>query len=640
MKAFEESKWIWLSGDEEIDSYAEFIDKIEYFGEKVTLNLSADTDYVIFVNGNYVASNQYGDFEHYKIYDTVDITDHLKVGKNLLTFLVYHNGSPTSRYRPYAAGLIYEAVSSGKVICASSAKTLSRKEPHYVSGRRLMITCQLGYSFSYDSTAKDDIPYLPSRVVDKSCCFFPRPIKKQRVLSEVTPSSMKKLGEGHYLIDLGREVVGLPSLRLNSSTEQNIRVAWGEHLEDGGVRITVGGRNFYYEYRARAGENAFSEFMLRIGCRYIETFAERDFELVYAGVMPEIYEVDEAPVEIDGELDRRIYELSVNTLKLSMMEHYVDCPWREQALYVFDSRNQMLFGYYAFKDGNCDYVKSNLKLIAEDRRDDGLLSICYPCGVDLCIPSFSIYYGLSVNEYLHFSGDVDFVKSVLPKIEGILDDVLAHRCRGLIERYEGENYWNFYDWSAYLEGNHGGSDEAVPDLMLNCLTILSLIKYRECCETVGVGYKYGGVIEELREKVKGEFLTDDGVFTMLRGKKQYTALGNAMAILSGTVRGEEADALAERLIDGSLSECSLSMKELLYEALLSVDERKYAPVILEEVRKNYKIMLDYGADTTWETIDGAAAFDNAGSLCHGWTAVPIYVYHRLGIAKYKNWERK
>jgi hypothetical protein len=71
------------------------------------------------------------------------------------------------------------------------------------------------------------------------------------------------------------------------------------------------------------------------------------------------------------------------------------------------------------------------------------------------------------------------------------------------------------------------------------------------------------------------------------------------------------------------------MKALEYDALLSVDEKKYAPLILEQIRKDYKVMLDYGSDTTWETIDGASAFEDAGSLCHGWTAIPIWIFNRL-----------
>ena len=70
----------------------------------------------------------------------------------------------------------------------------------------------------------------------------------------------------------------------------------------------------------------------------------------------------------------------------------MDTPWREQCLYVYDLRNQALCGYHAFENGNADYVRANLKLISQDRREDGLLAICYPCGMDLTIPSFSLYY--------------------------------------------------------------------------------------------------------------------------------------------------------------------------------------------------------------------------------------------------------
>jgi len=41
-------------------------------------------------------------------------------------------------------------------------------------------------------------------------------------------------------------------------------------------------------------------------------------------------------------------------------------------------------------------------------------------------------------------------------------------------------------------------------------------------------------------------------------------------------------------------------------------------------------MLDRGATTFWETIKGADDFGGAGSLCHGWSALPIYYYEILG----------
>ena len=44
-------------------------------------------------------------------------------------------------------------------------------------------------------------------------------------------------------------------------------------------------------------------------------------------------------------------------------------------------------------------------------------------------------------------------------------------------------------------------------------------------------------------------------------------------------------------------------------------------------------MLFSGATSFWETAAGADDFGKAGSLCHGWSAIPIYFYYRylLGI---------
>ena len=179
MKAFEKSKWIWLADGSICDQYVEFVDAISYSGEgSVFINLSCDTDYTLYVNGTYVASNQYGDFEHYKVYDTVELTEHLTVGENKLDILAYYSGVSSSRYRAAAAGLIYEVVIGDEVLAFSSEKVVSRQSPAYENGKMLLVSSQLGMSFGYDATKETDGGYAPSVCVDKECEFFVRPIKK------------------------------------------------------------------------------------------------------------------------------------------------------------------------------------------------------------------------------------------------------------------------------------------------------------------------------------------------------------------------------------------------------------------------------------------------------------------------------
>ena len=74
---------------------------------------------------------------------------------------------------------------------------------------------------------------------------------------------------------------------------------------------------------------------------------------------------------------------------------------------------------------------------------------------------------------------------------------------------------------------------------------------------------------------------------------------------------------------------SLSMRCFLSDALIAVDKKRYTPIILEQIEKLYVPMLEFGSTTVWETEIGQSDFDNAGSLCHGWSAIPIYYYHTL-----------
>ena len=104
MGPFKKGKWIYANCEVCEDQYTEYIQALDKANEKTLLYISCDTDYTLFINGNYVASNQYGDFEHYKIYDTIDVTSFLNGESNTAKFIVYYCGVNTSRYRHGAAG--------------------------------------------------------------------------------------------------------------------------------------------------------------------------------------------------------------------------------------------------------------------------------------------------------------------------------------------------------------------------------------------------------------------------------------------------------------------------------------------------------------------------------------------------------
>jgi len=358
---FKEAKWIWYDTVGTQNSYGEFYG--EFYADSAVCKISCDGDYTLFINGEYASSNQYGDFEHYKSVDEIDITPYLKSGKNILAILVWHFGKDVQRYKRYSPGVICEILSGDVVVFATNKKTMCRKSQAYVSSFGRELSPQLGFSYKYDST-KEDLwtqgqvnSFKSACLADKKCNFVPRPNKKLR-LGDFVSATLVSQSQNRYVYDLGREYVGLLSFEICTDTVTLINISYGECLENGQVKRKIVNRDFSIDYISAKGKNSYTNYMLRFACRYLEINSEGDVAINKIGLIPQYYPVKERDFEFLSGDEYEIYKACLNTLKLCMMEHYVDCPWREQCLYAFDSRNQMLSGYSAFENGNFDYAKA------------------------------------------------------------------------------------------------------------------------------------------------------------------------------------------------------------------------------------------------------------------------------------------
>ncbi len=156
-----------------------------------------------------------------------------------------------------------------------------------------------------------------------------------------------------------------------------------------------------------------------------------------------------------------------------MHEHYEDCPWREQALYAMDSRNQMLFGYYAF--GEYEFARASLYLMSQGQREkDGLLDICFPTDNKLTIPSFSLMYFIEMREYIVYSGDTSLAEECYHVLTGLAKAFLSRiDSTGLCPSFYSDDgdYWGFYEWSETLDGVFGETKKRYECPLNACLSI-------------------------------------------------------------------------------------------------------------------------------------------------------------------------
>ena len=234
-----------------------------------------------------------------------------------------------------------------------------------------------------------------------------------------------------------------------------------------------------------------------------------------------------------------------------------------------------------------------------------------------------------MKEYVEYSGDTSLALELFDKMQENLDTICKNYSNGVMYSFEKSGYWNFYDWTQYMAGDVWGVDESKPDCMLSLLVLMALECFQVICKKCKKKFPYKKVMKQLRKGIRKTFWNKEkGLYSLYQGGDEWTELINSFAVLHGLVKTKEAKAIAEKLVNEELCSTSLSMKCFVYDSLLKVDEKKYLPFVFGQIEKNYTMMMEAGATATWETIKGASDFDNAGSLCHGWTAIPIYYFHK------------
>ena len=663
---FSGAKWLWTEKECK-NQYVEILQRfdIDNAPEIAVLAVSADNEYAAYINGSFAGGGQYDDFPMHKSYNVHQVAGLLRKGENELLIRAYHQGENSFQYITGPAGVIF-ALDAGDLRVVSDETALAREYALYESGDMEKVSPQLGYTFHCDGTRPGE-NWEKVRIVAEreGTALYERPIKQlvageavceREVFSGVyalrggdTPARMLQaafIATGSDMtgadgvvrvFDLGRETAGLVHIEAECAAASLILVGYGEHLDDMRVRSAVGPRNFGFSYRAPAGRSEFTHIFRRIACRYLQVFAPAGIEIKRCTLIPVDYPVDERGA-FDGcdTLMNRMYDISRRTLRLCMHEHYEDSPWREQGLYAMDSRNQALCGYTAF--GESDFPLACLKLMAESIRPDGLMEICSPARDRITIPSFSLGWVISLRDFALYTGRTADAYALMPAAQAMLGFFRDHTgADGLAATPTEPCYWNFYEWAPGLDDgweygrawdNRDGSRRDAPinlffALALGCAADVAHWAGDEKTAAVLMVEKAALIANINRyfwDEAEGLYRS----YTVV--KPHYCELVQALALLAGAAVDDRAAALRRAIVekDERLIPATLSYRLFVYEALLADDATRAAAV--EDAWQLWGMMTLSGATSYWETIEGADAFSKAGSLCHGWSAVPAWLW--------------
>lgn len=679
--------WIWTTDSAEaVNAYAEFRQDFSSGSGPIILKLSVTDEYAVFVNGEFVACGQYDDYPKLKCYDTLDLRDFCRNENNTLLIKVYCQGSDSAQCIADTPKLWYQLETEYDIL-ESSSETLCRSINAYDQGECEILSPQLSFTFHYDARQENTLPWQQAVVLDCKPELYPRPIKKLTVHPPM-PSKLRNQGvflsdpaclptpadriytdltaprypwdmirytpparthkvyadpplplpgkytvepqtgyDGTYVIvDLGRELAGFVHLELDAAPGTVFDIAYGEHLEDGRVRAKINNRHFAFSYTASTGRQSFTHWYKRFAGRYLELHArtKEAFTLYNLTLQEQEYPLTTLPRPscLTDPLTQRIYDVSVDTLKLCMHEHYEDCPWREQAMYAMDSRNQALAGFYAF--GEYDYPKACWQLYEPGLRSDGMFPLTVPSANPKTIPSFNLAWVIACGEWVRYSGEGSTIFTAT--MEKVLDAFSERLDDGILTTFDSPQYWNYFEWADGLSGNNGKADAIQKSAALTLFYYAALQAY----DRITPSGRYALQAEAVRNHFHATFWDDNAsAYRTFSDNQHFTELVQALALWCELVPESSAPGLRRTLADPQNGWVKTTLSHYIYKIDALMQEPDiYYPVIHQQILDQWGQMLFSGATTFWETMDGGDGFSKAGSLCHGWSAIPVYFWHK------------
>ena len=332
--------------------------------EQVNINVTALGFYKIFVNGQEITKTRLAPYvtnpNEMLVYDSYEISEHLRVGKNTLGFILgngfqnnfggfiwmFHE-APFRSAPKLAFSLEYEIDGELAVIEADD-KVLCHPSPLVWDDFRLGVRYDAGLEIAgWADPEFDDSVWMPALIA--------LPHEGERVLSDITPIRVRKerkpvniWREGDaFIYDFGINDTGITRLAIEGERGRKITLLHGEVLIDGKFdqenilftktnKKAIGMPAFTQrvEYILRGeGKESFTPDFTYFGFRYVKVLGITESEATPELLTYLVASTDLAPrgeFSTENEAINTLEEMS-RRATISNFQHYpLDCPHREK----------------------------------------------------------------------------------------------------------------------------------------------------------------------------------------------------------------------------------------------------------------------------------------------------------------------
>jgi hypothetical protein len=327
----------------------------------------------------------------------------------------------------------------------------------------------------------------------------------------------------------------------------------------------------------------------------------------------------------DPEINR-IWDVAAYTFHLNTREFFIDGIKRDRWVWSGDAYQSYLMNYYLFFD-SATVTRTLWALRGKDPVTSHINTIM----------DYSFYWFLGIYDYYKFTGDVNFIRTIYPRMVSLMDWIASRRDQdGWLQGLPGD--WLFIDWADGLSKRGELSFEQL--LFVRSLETMAL-----CADLVNdssSAQNYRARAAGLQKKLFADFWdARRQAFVHSNETKNITRYTNIFAIFFGYLDSTQQQAVkAHVLLNDSIQKITTPYMQFYeLEALCAMGEQTQ---VLKKMKDYWGGMLANGATSFWEKYDpqekGAQHYSMYGrpfgrSLCHAWGASPIYLLGKyyLGV---------
>nr|WP_318280811.1 family 78 glycoside hydrolase catalytic domain [Paenibacillus bovis] len=463
----------------------------------------------------------------------------------------------------------------------------------------------------------------------------------QAIATAATPAIVPKYEDydTQFIVDFGKEYSGFLEFEIEAAAGTVVDFYGFEYM-NGDYRQEMYRMDNTLRYVTRNGYQKYISNVRR-GLRYVMVTVRNmnsPVKIHRLRMIQSNYPVSEIGQFVSSDpLLNDIWEISRHTTKLCMEDTFVDCPTFEQTYWVGDSRNEALINYYLF--GSLDIVKRCLKLVPPSKEVTPLYMSQVPSGWNNVIPNWTFFWAIACKEYYDQTEDIDFVQDMWQKVKYTLDYYLTHLNKDDLFSISA---WNLLDWAPMDQPNEG---VVAHQNMFLAKTLKEASTLADIAGDLQAKVDYEHAYSSLKAAINKALWSNeknaysDCIKRNGELSETYSMQTQVVAYVCDIADGEREEIIENYLVNPPIDFVQIGspfISFFYYEALTKAGKHSF---MLDDIRKNYGVMIEYGATTCWEMYpqrigDEINPRNLTRSHCHAWSAAPGYFLGKyvLGVS--------